>query len=257
MGLLAQAFARDDEREFEWANRATLAILTEQDQILAAEFIEIVRLWRADKAQTRAQQGRRMQASGSEAPASAPAGGDAKAHPAAEQAEKRRESTENKTFDRSRQSTPHPDRMAVGGFEREPAPADRHEAAASSPPRPSSPTGRKPRSMSTAPPPRSAARETPNEHNSWAVESGDGVLVGHPPAYPPGLLDWDDQDMAKRAEEVARRHAREKVAMEPVVIAGEGMARGGGSRRAPSLREKSGEGSGFDGTEEDSDWVRL
>lgn len=34
--------------------------------------------------------------------------------------------------------------------------------------------------------------EQPSECNDWAVDSADGVLVGRPPAYPAGLLDWDD-----------------------------------------------------------------
>lgn len=47
--------------------------------------------------------------------------------------------------------------------------------------------------------------EVPSESNSWGVESDDGVVVGRPPAFPAGLLAWDDEDQKKREEAVAHR----------------------------------------------------
>lgn len=48
--------------------------------------------------------------------------------------------------------------------------------------------------------------EQPNDSNDWGVEQADGVLVGRPPAYPAGLLDWDDKDRGKTVAEVAPDH---------------------------------------------------
>lgn len=45
--------------------------------------------------------------------------------------------------------------------------------------------------------------EQPSDINDWGVEKPDGVLVGHPPQYPVGLLDWNDKDTGKKLSEVA------------------------------------------------------
>lgn len=39
--------------------------------------------------------------------------------------------------------------------------------------------------------------EQPDESNDWGVEKGDGVLIGRPPEYPAGLLDWGNEDKGK------------------------------------------------------------
>lgn len=39
--------------------------------------------------------------------------------------------------------------------------------------------------------------------NDWAKDDPDGVLVGRPPPYPVGLLDWNNKDTGKHVTEVA------------------------------------------------------
>lgn len=51
--------------------------------------------------------------------------------------------------------------------------------------------------------------QNPCESNAYGVETGDGVLVGHPPPYPPGLLDWESpEDNEEFDELVSNRMAR-------------------------------------------------
>lgn len=44
--------------------------------------------------------------------------------------------------------------------------------------------------------------EQPNDSNDWGVEKTEGVLIGRPPEYPTGLLDWDDNDKGKKVADV-------------------------------------------------------
>lgn len=67
--------------------------------------------------------------------------------------------------------------------------------------------------QSTEIPNSTAANQKPCEGNAYGVETGDGVLVGHPPPYPPGLLDWESPEDNEEFEELvsnrqARIHAR-------------------------------------------------
>lgn len=50
--------------------------------------------------------------------------------------------------------------------------------------------------------PTSHDDEHPNDSNDWGVEKTDGVLIGRPPEYPAGLLDWDDNDKGKKVADV-------------------------------------------------------
>lgn len=55
----------------------------------------------------------------------------------------------------------------------------------------------------------SVTHQKPCESNAFGVETADGVLVGHPPPYPPGLLDWESPEDNEEFEElVSNRQAR-------------------------------------------------
>ncbi|KAJ4403618.1 hypothetical protein N0V82_010629 [Gnomoniopsis sp. IMI 355080] len=52
-------------------------------------------------------------------------------------------------------------------------------------------------------------QQQPCESNAFGIETHDGVLVGHPPDYPPGLLDWESPEDDEEFEElVSNRRAR-------------------------------------------------
>lgn len=89
----------------------------------------------------------------------------------------------------------------------------------------------------------SVNHQKPCESNAYGVETGDGVLVGHPPPYPPALLDWESPEDNEEFEElVSNRQAR---------IRTQAPTNNGGSQ-AGSHEEKKGHNS-----DSDDGWICL
>lgn len=62
--------------------------------------------------------------------------------------------------------------------------------------------------------------QEPQDADDWGIIKGnDGILVGHPPEYPPGLLDWDDQNRDKKTKDFLGQYSHAKmVVMEPFAL---------------------------------------
>lgn len=90
--------------------------------------------------------------------------------------------------------------------------------------------------------------QQPCEANSFGVETRDGMLIGHPPAYPPGLLDWESPEDDEEMEELVCNRRARAVAQEPA------SRRGGG----PDSRTNSCNSSEDHKMDDsDDDWVCL
>lgn len=115
-----------------------------------------------------------------------------------------------------------------------------------------------------------ASAELPSEYNSWGVESADGVVVGTPPAFPPGLLDWDESDKTKREKAVAQRRLNKATCrIQGAVAAAKRAAthRTNAVLSGLGLREEAQDsgtetgskihGSGEERDDDDEDWAKL
>lgn len=84
--------------------------------------------------------------------------------------------------------------------------------------------------------------EQPNDSNDWGVDKADGVLIGRPPEYPPGLLDWEDKDKGRKVADVAPDNlTRAKTAAVSTLRAAQGalhgLIKGGGSGSGSNPKE--------------------
>lgn len=101
----------------------------------------------------------------------------------------------------------------------------------------------------------------PDETTGWGIDSSDGVIVGHPPDVPPGLLDWTDEDQGKPMAGVSKCGiARTAAAASAAVATRIGdqarWLRGKGHNCKEELNHVY-ETSDYCNSEEDSDWVRV
>lgn len=258
MHTLALAFANDNDEVFERVSRDIWANLTAMDQVSGVQFTEIVRLWKEDKARVKAEE-KRVREERNEAPASAPADGNAESSLAG-QAEtvqdmpmgfnsRGRSGEENELLDRSQKSKLNLDNMSVRGFTHENA--DRDEKDTSSAllsPAPSRPVSKWKTSrildFSMSPPaPLPATPYQPSASHSCGVGSRHGVLADDPPGLPP--MNY----IFPRREEVETKMNPEAVAWPSAYRPNLAM---------PMVPQgQASKGSNLDSPEDDSDWVML
>lgn len=101
----------------------------------------------------------------------------------------------------------------------------------------------------TEPSNSSGNHQKPCESNAYGVETGDGVLVGHPPPYPPALLDWESPEDNEEFEElVSNRQAR---------IRGRARTYSGGSKASHGEDDNNSTRSAGQDSDSDDGWICL
>lgn len=262
MEMLTQSFVNGTDKDFDWTRRVIDGLLTETNQILAAEFTEIVQLWKTDKVQMLDQNKRQEQKTTVEAAHKPPIHQDlpaqmkARANTSSSSMQRRR--TED-GVETSQKSTMDLEVTTSSGL------AQRHTGGEKKSNISTSSLNYY-RPCSTTKALRSVAKtfsDHPDETTGWGIDSSDGVLVGHPPDVPPGLLDWADADKGGKAGgEVPVRDVMTTAAAPLVAVAKKVSDQavwlsGQGRNAKEELDIVFYEASDSCASEEDSDWVTV
>lgn len=94
----------------------------------------------------------------------------------------------------------------------------------------------------------SLTQQQPSEANAFGVEIGDAVLVGHPPEYPPGLLDWESPEDDDEFEELVSNRQARVAAQAPASAESDNIRR--------NERDNSKSSKAFE-PESDDEWVCI